>query len=211
MAETEFFTDDQKKALRAAIDSDEPQRYNPYEDTKELGEPDKWPSEVEGKALDLAGNFIEALEEMPDLNQNQRKIAYFLAKRKAPQVVAAKCGVTASYVKQLKRDPRIKKWIEVFRGGEIHDLIDRMSPKEILDRASVRAAEVLAEKMNAALNENIQLRAALAILDRTGHGSQNDQAPVQINISQDAVEVYEEARQEAGIEDAEYEIVEDEE
>lgn len=206
------FSDEQKKALKDALDSDggyKDLEYNPYEDTKELGEPDKYPSEVEGKAMDLAGNFLEALDELPDLNQRQRKVAYHLSKGTAAPAVATKVGVSASYVKQLKQDPRVKKWMEIFRGGEIHDLIDRMSPQEVMDRAAVRAAEVLAEKMNAALSENIQIRAALAILDRTGHGSKNEEPAVQINVSEDAVEVYQEAREEAGITEADYEIVDE--
>lgn len=181
---------------------------NPYEFTDEVVEEDQPETTIPGKALDLAGNFVDVMADLPDLNNSQRKIAYLISRNKSPQVVAAQCGVSAAYVKSLKSDPRIKKMVEVFRGGEIYQFLDRISPQELLDLAAVRAAEVLAEKMNAALSEEIQLRAALEVLKMTGHGTKEGDGPIQINIGQDIIDAYQAARREAGIETVEAEIVE---
>ena len=172
---------------------------NPIEYSDAMAEEDQIDSVVPGKSIDLAGNFVDVLADLPDVTNNQRKIAYLLSRKKAAAVVAAQCGCSAAYVKLLKRDPRIQKLIEIFRGGEIYGFVDRISPQEILDLASTRAAEVLAEKMNIALSEETQLRAAMAILEKTGDGGKDKEAPVQINIGSDVLEAYKSARKEAGM------------
>lgn len=172
---------------------------NPIEYSDAMAEEDQIDSVVPGKSIDLAGNFVDVLADLPDVTNNQRKIAYLLSRKKAAAVVAAQCGCSAAYVKLLKRDPRIQKLIEIFRGGEIYGFVDRISPQEILDLASTRAAEVLAEKMNIALSEETQLRAAMAILEKTGYGGKDKEAPVQINIGSDVLEAYKSARKEAGM------------
>lgn len=183
---------------------------NPLEYSDDMAEEDRIESSVTGKAIDLAGNFVDVLADLPDVNNNQRKIAYLISRKKSAAVVAAQCGVSAAYVKLLKRDPRIRKLVEVFRGGEIYSFVERISPQEILDLASTRAAEVLAEKMNMSLSEETQLRAAMAILEKTGYGGRDKEAPVQINIGTDVLEAYQSARKEAGMEKVmEAEIVEE--
>ena len=181
---------------------------NPIEFTDEMAPEDQVETSIPGTSLDLAGNFVDVLSELPDVTNSQRRIAYLLSRNKAAAVVAAQCGCSAAYVKMLKRDPRIKRLVEVFRGGEIYSFVDRISPQEVLDLAATRAAEVLAEKMNMALSEETQIRAALAILDKTGHGGKDKEAPVQINIGSDVLAAYQSARKEAGMDNVmEAEIV----
>lgn len=183
---------------------------NPYEFTDEVAPEDQPETVLPDRPLDVAGSFVDVLAELPDVNHNQRKIAYLIARKKSPQAIAAQCGVSAAYVKNLWQDPRIKRLVEVFRGGEIYQVIDRISAREMLDLAAVRAAEVLAEKMNAALSEEVQLRAALEVLKLTGHGAKEGDAPVQITIGSDVLQAYQAARREAGMEQVvEAEIVEE--
>lgn len=207
------FSDDQKAALKAVLDDpDDKAMENPYAYDDTPAEEDQVDSQVdEDMHLKVAGNFVRVLEKLPDLNQNQRRIAYWLSKKnKSPAVIAARCGVSASYVKHLKYDPRVKEMIRIFRGGEIYDIAEELSAQEVLDNAAVRAAEVLAEKMNAALSEEVQIRAALAVLERTGYTSGDKPTAVQINIGEDVVARYQKAREEVGLDipEAEAEIIE---
>lgn len=205
-----MLNEDAREALLDALEDRETVvDENPWEMTDAVDEEFQPEPTTPDASLELTENFVDVLAELPDVNHNQRKIAYLIARNKASAAIAAQCGVSASYVKQLRADPRIKKLVEIFRGGAVYDLIERLSPREILDLAAVRAAEVLAEKMNAALSEELQFRAALEVLKLTGHGGKEGEGAIQINISPETFEVYREARREAGIETVEAEVVED--
>lgn len=202
--------DSQRDALLATLDNPyDKADENPFELTDAVQPEDQPETVIPDSPLEMAGNMVKVMDEMPDVNNVQRKIAYLIAKKKAPQTIAAQCGVSASYVKYLWGDPRIKKLVEIFRGGEIYNIIERISPQEVLDLASVRAAEVLAEKMNAALSEDVQLRAALEVLKLTGHTAKDGEGQVQIVIGEDVLKAYTSARKEVGLApvEADFEIV----
>lgn len=203
--------DGQKDALLAVLDDPfDRVDQNPFEFTDAVVPEEQPESVIPGAPLDMAGNMVEVLADMPDVNHTQRKVAYLIARHKAPQTIAAQCGVSASYVKNLWSDPRIRRLVEIFRGGEVYQILERLSPQEVLDLAAVRAAEVLAEKMNAALSEDVQLRAALEVLKLTGHSAKETEGQVNIVIGEEVLKAYHSARQEVGLEkvvDAEFEIV----
>lgn len=201
--------DNQRSALIEAInDPYDKVDDNPYELTDAVIPEEQPETVIPGAHLDLAGNMVNVLAEMPDVTHTQRKIAYLISRNKAPQTIAAQCGVSAAYVKNLRQDPRIRRLVEIFRGGEIYQILERLTPQEVLDLASVRAAEVLAEKMNAALSEDVQLRAALEVLKLTGHTAKDGDGPVQIVIGEDVLKAYQNARKEVGLV-VEAEIVEE--
>ena len=158
------------------------------------------------KALTVAENVVDVLETLPDVNHNQRRIAFMLANNRPAPEIAARCGITASYVRALSVDERIQELIKIFRGGTIYKLAEDLSASEVLNRAKVRAAEVLAEKMNSALDEGNQLRSAIKILEATGEIGRNAEAIVEIKIDQDTIRLYQKAKQSV-IEDADYEVI----
>lgn len=159
------------------------------------------------KAMDVAGNVLEVLETLPDVNHKQRRISYMLARNNLPVEIAAEVGCTAAYVRALMLDPRITELVKIFRGGRIYDLAEDISAREILDRASARAAEVLAEKMNNAVDEGTQLRAAVEVLKATGEIGGSDRMTTQITIEKDVVTIFQKAMEEdqEEIEEGEYE------
>ena len=161
-------------------------------------------------ALDIAGNVVDVLESLPDVNHKQRRIAYLLSKDNLPPEVASKMGCTAAYVRLLMIDPRITELVKIFRGGKIYDFAEDISAREVLNRANVRAAEVLAEKMNFAVDESTQLRAAIEILKSTGEIGGTDRMVTEITIEKDVVRVFQKAIDEEhndDIPEADYEVV----
>ena len=119
-------------------------------------------------ALDVVAAVVDVLETLPDVTHMQRRIAFELFRGKLPVEVAATVGCSAAYVRALMPDPRITELVKIFRGGKIYDFAEDIGARDILKRASVRAAEVLAEKMNFAVDEGTQLRAAVEVLKATG-------------------------------------------
>ncbi len=158
-------------------------------------------------ALDVAGNIVEVLETMPDVNHTQRRISFLLSRNKLPSEIASAVGCSVSYVRVLMVDPRIVELVKFFRGGKVYEFAEQISAREVLKRASVRAAEVLAEKMNTAVDEGTQLRAAVEILKATGEIGGGERAITEITIGRDAVTIFQKAIQEEAedIQEAEYE------
>lgn len=151
-------------------------------------------------------HFLEVIEKLPDVNHKQRRVAYLLSTGKMTySEIAAKAGCTTSYVNALVQDPRIKQLVQMFKGGLLEELAEELGSHDVLELAAIRAAEVLADKMNHALDESNQIKAAIEILKLTNHYEKGAEAQVKIVINRDTVELYEAARQE--IEEAEYEIV----
>lgn len=175
------FNKERSKQLLAALQGEEP--------TKEEVEEDV------GKALDVSANIVATLETLPDVNHKQRRIAYLLARDFAPAEIASRVGCSVAYVRALMPDPRITELVKMFRGGKLYDLAQEITARDILKLASARAAEVLAEKMNFAVDEATQLRAAIEILKATGETGGNDQQ-TQIIIEKDAVRIFQRAVQE---------------
>lgn len=155
------------------------------------------------KALDIAGNVVDVLETLPDVNHKQRRIAYHLSRNMLPSEVAAAVGCSVAYIRALMPDPRITELVKIFRGGQIYDFADDISAREVLKRASVRAAEVLAEKMNTAVDEGTQLRAAIEILKATGEIGGNERQVTEIKIERDAIRIFNRAVAEESEEDIE--------
>lgn len=175
-------------------------------------EPEKV-EKVPEKAMDVAASIIATLETLPDVNHKQRRIAYLLSRNdKLPPEIAAKVGCSAAYVRALMTDPRITELVKRFRGGKLFEFADEITARDILNLAAARAAEVLAEKMNDAVDESTQLRAAVEILKATGEIGGADRMITQITIERDAVTIFQQAvkdDEEDDIEEAE--ILEEEE
>lgn len=187
---------EQRQALKGALPS-----------VETPPEPEDTPSDP-GTSLAVAARFLAAMDDMPDLNQTQRKIAYYLSKGLGTGDIASLVGCTGAYVRMMRQDPRVRKQMEIFAGNDIIEFAEEVSAQAVLDRAAVRAAEILAEKMNNALDEGVQLRAAIETLNRTGHATTKEQTITHVIIEQDVIKMYREAREEAGlVQDAE--IVED--
>ena len=148
------------------------------------------------KALDVSGNIVATLETLPDVNHKQRRIAYLLARDILPVEVASRVGCTVAYVRALMPDPRITELVKMFRGGKLYDLAEEIGARDILKLASARAAEILAEKMNFAVDEATQLRAAVEILKATGETGGNDRNVTEIVIERDSVKIFNRAVQE---------------
>ena len=174
------------------------------------------PEKRRGTALDVAGNVVEVLESLPDVNHKQRRIAYHLSKQDVlPSEIAASVGCSVAYVRALMTDPRITELVKMFRGGKMYEFAEDISAREVLNRAAVRAAEVLAEKMNMAVDEGTQLRAAIEVLKAVGEIGGNERQITEIVIERDAVRVFqkavtdaEEDDEEETIQEADYEIEE---
>ncbi len=173
------------------------------------------PEKRRGTALDVAGNVVEVLESLPDVNHKQRRIAYHLAQQMLPSEIAASVGCSVAYVRALMPDPRITELVKMFRGGKMYEFAEDISAREVLNRAAVRAAEVLAEKMNMAVDEGTQLRAAIEVLKAVGEIGGNERQITEIVIERDAVRVFqkavtdaEEDDEEETIQEADYEIEE---
>jgi len=159
--------------------------------------------------LDVAGTVVTELAKMPDLNKTQREIAYFLSHAKyTHEEIAIKIGCSKAYVSRLASDSRVQRQMEIFRGGEILEFAEAISAQEIMDRASVRAAEIVAEKMNDALDEKTQLQAAIKILSLTGHTDKSDGPAVQIVIDHEQFSAYKQAVEETNIQTVDFEIEE---
>ena len=170
-------------------------------------EPLDLPVNVPDKALDISGAVVDILETLPDVNHKQRRIAYLLSRSLLPPEVAAKMQCTVAYVRLLMVDPRITELVKIFRGGKIYDFAEDLSARDVLKRASVRAAEVLAEKMNFAVDEATQLRAAIEVLKATGDIGGDNRLVTEIKIERDVVSVFQRAIEEDkedDIEEAEY-------
>ena len=158
--------------------------------------------------LDIAGNVVAVLERLPDLNHKQRRIAYMISRGYTDTEVAAWSKCTGAYVNLLRHDPRVIRAVEMFSGGAMYDMAEDISGREVLERAQVRAAEVVAEIMNNALDQGTQLRAAVAVLNRTGLSEKDNESALNIVIDRDTIRLYKKAREEV-YDDAEFEIVED--
>lgn len=191
-----LYNEAQKAALREALEARHPGEDRPTHPV--VVPPENSPP------LDVAGNFVEQLERLPDVNHNQRRIAYYLAKGWEGPQIAVRCACSAAYVYALAQDPRIKRLVEVFKGGQILEIADAMSSNEVLTNAAIRAAEILAEKANYALDESNQIKAAIEILKLTNHYNSDGQSHIQITIGRDKVDIYEKAKAEA--QEAEYVI-----
>lgn len=153
-----------------------------------------------------AGNFVDTLEKLPDLNHNQRRIAYYISLGHNHKFIAIQMGCTSEYVRVLSSQKRIKDMVDIFKKGQVMDILQDLSPSEVLERAASRAAEVLAEKLVFSHDENIQTRAATEILKMTGYG--RDEEKIKIVIGGDVLDGYLKARQEAGIVvDTDFEIL----
>lgn len=143
--------------------------------------------------------ILEVMGRLPDLNKNQRRIAFLIAKGHTAMDIARITGVTASYVGYLMKDDRIKEMIRMVQGGYLEEMAEELSPSQVLERAAARAAEVLAEKIDSGLNEDAQIRAALAVLDRSGYGQKREAPITQVIIGVDELAAIEKARREAGL------------
>ena len=152
---------------------------------------------VPKKVVDVAASVVATLETLPDVNHKQRRVAYLLSRDdKLPPESASIVGCSAAYVRVLMTDPRITELVKTFRGGKIFEFADEISAHEILKLASVRAAEVLAEKMTHAVDERTQLRAAIEILKATGEIGSTDGQVTHITIERDAVKIFQRAIEE---------------
>jgi len=158
-------------------------------------------------ALDVIGAVVDVLETLPDVNHRMRRIAFYLSRNMLPVEVAAAVGCSAAYVRALMPDPRITELVKLFRGGKIYDFAEDIGAREILKRASARAAEVLAEFMNSAVDESTQLRAAVEVLKATGDIGGDGRVITEITIERDAVKIFQKVieEEEEDIQEAEYE------
>lgn len=172
------------------------------------GEGEEKPRKMPSTSLDVAGNVVDVLETLPDVTHKQRRIAYLLSRNKLPVEVASVAGCTTAYVRAIMPDPRIVELVKIFRGGRIYEFAEDISAREVLKRAAARAAEVLAEKMNNAIDEGTQLRAAVEILKSTGDIGGNDRIITEITIEQDTVKIFQKAIEEVeeDIQEADYEL-----
>jgi hypothetical protein len=194
------FNEAQAEALRAAIGA----RREP-DLTPAPSAPSEPPITPISPTVAQGEHFLEVLERLPDVNHKQRRIAFLISTGKLThEQIAAKVGCTLAYVRVLAMDGRIKKLVELFKGGLIQEVAEDLGSEDVLEMAAVRAAEVLADKMNHALDESNQIKAAIEILKLTNHYDSGKEAQVKIVINRDTVELYEAARQE--IEDAEYTV-----
>lgn len=199
MRSAPLYNEDQKRALQEALEARHPGEGLPTRAVTEA------PPEV-SPPLDVAGNFVDVLEKLPDLNHNQRRIAYYLSRGWEPMQVAIRCSCTAAYVRLLAQDPRIQYMVDVFKGGKILEIVEDLSSQEVLSNAAIRAAEILAEKANFALDESNQIKAAIEILKLTNHYNSDGGSNIQITIDRDKISIYEKAKAEA--QEADY-VVED--
>lgn len=192
-----LYNEEQAKALRDALEARHPGDERPKKVI--VAPPEASPP------LDVAGNFVDELEKHPELNHNQRRIAYYLSKGWEPAEIAIRCACSAAYVRLLSHEPKIKHWVEVFKGGTIYEIAENISSQTVLNNAAIRAAEILAEKANFALDESNQIKAAIEILKLTNHYGNEGGNQVHITISRDQIDIYERAKTEAA-QEADYTV-----
>lgn len=165
------------------------------------------PKDILPPDLSTVGNFMEILNELPELSHKARMASYYLAEGCGVDETAARTGLSNVYVKNLMRDPRVKMMVQLIRSGEIVEMIQEMSPYAILSNAAVKAAEMLAEKMVFGADDQVQIKAALSILDRTGHAKKDDSAQVVVNIGPEFAEAYARAKRESEAPEAEFTVL----
>jgi len=175
--------EEQRAAIREAMS----ERTRPEQEEVSKEEP----KEVE--LFDVAGRFMDIMEKLPDVNHNQRRIAYLAARGKTAPEIAALAGCSAAYVRALRGDPRMKKLVEMFKGGAFLEFAEDLSAQELVERAKIRAAEVLAEKMNYAVDESNQVRCAIELLRLGGEYDGHDAQTTHVVIEQRVMDVYEKA------------------
>lgn len=176
-----------------------PKEYEPP--TEEVQE-----AEQQAAMLTRAGVLLDKLEELPDLNHKQRRIAYWLALGSSSAETAWRCGVTQAYIRAMRNDPRIESMVDFFRTNRIAEFIEELSPEEILSRASMVAAERLAELMFIADSDNVRLNAAKEILKLGGHGQQTSEK-ITVVLGDSFLKLYTQTKDE--IKEAEFEVEDD--
>ena len=108
-------------------------------------------------------------------------------------------------------DVRFQAAVDLFSSGAVAEVAARRSVAEILEEAAPEAALVPVKLMKEAEKEDVQLRAAEAVLDRTGHARQTEVRKTVVNIDVDAAALIEETKRiiaAAQIPEAEVEVIE---
>ena len=170
---------------------------------------------TEGKELtknDLhseKANGGHAEDSFRSLSPAQIEAAEALSRGIPERVVCAKVGVGIQILRDWLNRPDFKTATDLMASGAIEHAAVVRGTAEILDKASVRAAERVTELMENAEKDEVQLRAAEGILDRTGHARKTIVQKTVVTIDAKAAQIIAETRRmlEKPAEEGEYEVL----
>ncbi len=131
---------------------------------------------------------------VPGLTRNQIRAADLLSQGKPERIVVAECKVRPQTLQKWCGDARFQTAVDLFGSGVVAEVAASRTVAEILEEAAPEAAEKVSQLMNEAEKDDTKLRAAEAVLDRTGHARQTEVRKTIVNIDVDAAELIESTR-----------------
>jgi len=157
----------------------------------------------------MSEDLIQAT--IPGLSSNQIRAADLLSQGKAERVVLDRCNVQVQTLRKWYEDVRFQAAVDLFSSGAVEEVAASRSVAAILEEAAPKAAEKVEFLMDHAEKDDTKLRAAEAVLDRTGHARQTEVRKTIVNIDVDGIALIEETRrmiEAAKIPEAEVEVIE---
>jgi len=131
---------------------------------------------------------------IPGLSSTQIRAADLLSQGTSERLVLDKCKVQIQTLRKWYEDVRFQAAVDLFSSGAVAEVATSRSVAEILEEAAPKAAEQVERLMNEAEKDDTKLRAAEAVLDRTGHARQTEVRKTIVNIDVDGIALIEETR-----------------
>ncbi len=140
----------------------------------------------------MSEDLIQAT--IPGLSSNQIRAADLLSQGTSERIVLDKCQVKVQTLHKWYEDVRFQAAVDLFGSGAVAEVAASRSVAEILEEAAPKAAEQVERLMNHAEKDDTKLRAAEAVLDRTGHARQTEVRKTIVKIDLDGIALIEETR-----------------
>ena len=156
----------------------------------------------------MSEDLIQAT--IPGLSSNQIRAADLLSRGTSERIVLDKCQVKVQTLHKWYEDVRFQAAVDLFGSGVVAEVAASRTVAEILEEAAPKAAEQVERLMNHAEKDDTKLRAAEAVLDRTGHARQTEVRKTIVRIDLDGIALIEETRrmiEAAKIPEAEVEVI----
>lgn len=157
----------------------------------------------------MSDDLIQAA--IPGLTTTQIKAADLLATGTQERIVLDTLKIKMESLHAWYEDVRFQAAVDLFSSGAVAEVAARRSVADILEDAAPEAALVPVKLMKEAEKEDVQLRAAEAVLDRTGHARQTEVRKTIVNIDVDAAALIEETKRiiaASKVPEAEFEAIE---
>ena len=132
---------------------------------------------------------------IPGLTTAQIRAADLLSQGKPERIVIEECKVRPQTLQGWYEDVRFQAAVDLFGSGVVAEVAASRTVADILEQSAPKAAEKIEFLMENAEKDDTKLRAAEAVLDRTGHARQTEVRKTIVNIDVDGIALIEETRQ----------------